>query len=505
VLLTVFADASPAFAVAGVAVSLLVAVLGLARDLVRALGQLPDNYFGLCRLGPSDRGSNEPALTDWLHERLQTIAGKWGGEPLTFADLWGVAGTGDERQNDLRRRSRIPSDRNVDLQMMTTNLTHGRPMRLPQPLHPTRDHPEDGGGLLFDPDELRRFFPADVVTHLERCARPQSAATAERLASLDKSNLRHFPVGGELPVIVATRMSLSFPVLISAIPLWELDFQNDGDAPPLRRVVFSDGGITSNFPVHFFDSPLPIRPTFGLHLTGFANGEVPNADQPCAAVADPAPVAGVAQQSWVEFDSMFGFATAIKDAMQNWRDNAQGQLPGFRERIIHIKLAAGEGGLNLAMKGPKILELTARGRCAGERLVELFGGDRNEAGLTNWNNHRFARYRTTMSLLEQFLRSYHRGYTQTPPGTISYRDRVVQGSTAGPYQFDSGLSDFALQVSADYQRMVEFWNGTLAHVELGDPISPVDGDANEAPRGSQLTLSRGAPRPSSTLRGVPPV
>ena len=48
------------------------------------------------------------------------------------------------------------------------------------------------------------------------------------------------------------------------------------------------------------------------------------------------------------------FLVAIKDAMQNWRDNAQASLPGFRDRIVSLKLAQGEGGLNLAMDAAKI-------------------------------------------------------------------------------------------------------------------------------------------------------
>ena len=60
--------------------------------------------------------------------------------------------------------------------------------------------------------------------------------------------------------------------------------------------------------------------------------------------------------------------------MQNWRDNAQAELPGFRERVVQIKLARGEGGMNLTMDGDKISDLNARGAYAGERLAELFSG-----------------------------------------------------------------------------------------------------------------------------------
>ena len=46
-----------------------------------------------------------------------------------------------------------------------------------------------------------------------------------------------------------------------------------------ERRWFSDGGISSNFPVHFFDSPVPTRPTFAIDLTGFRAGQAPDPNQ----------------------------------------------------------------------------------------------------------------------------------------------------------------------------------------------------------------------------------
>ena len=99
-------------------------------------------------------------------------------------------------------------------------------------------------------------------------------------------------------MLVATRMSLSFPLLISAVPLHEPARRERrcepvADAEPPRdntnvadsmegltsggqscgpvitafRVCwFSDGGISSNFPIHLFDAALPRWPTFGINL-----------------------------------------------------------------------------------------------------------------------------------------------------------------------------------------------------------------------------------------------
>ena len=112
--------------------------------------------------------------------------------------------------------------------------------------------------------------------------------------------LLYFPGSADLPVVVAARISLSFPILISTVPLWQIHHRKDGE-PQLRRMVFSDGGISSNFPVHLFDSPLPTRPTFALNLTGFERDE-PTDEQtlqtPDKCVRDPAKPNETAVETW---------------------------------------------------------------------------------------------------------------------------------------------------------------------------------------------------------------
>jgi predicted acylesterase/phospholipase RssA len=482
------------FAVAGVAAAIVILVVGLGADVFGAVLGLAANDFGLSRLGPDAGSAEEPALTAWLHREIQSVAGKTGARPLTFADLWGIAELPDEpteaqlaeHRGAVIELSRNPGGRKVDLQMMTTSLTHGRPVRLPVPFQPHRPRLEDGGGLLFRRDELEHFFPSAVLDHLAQLGGEPGADTSAHLAREAPGVAFHrFPIGPDLPVVVATRMSLSFPILISALPLWELDYQSNHDEPPLRRVYFSDGGITSNFPVHFFDSPLPTRPTFGIHLAGFEADEHPDPANPAASVRDPAPVNGQAREGWVEFDSVFGFLVAIKDAAQNWRDNTQSRLPGFRERIVHIKLDRGEGGLNLAMKQEKITELTGRGAYAGDRLVTLFDCiDPEEPGGCRWNDHRFARFRTTMALLERFLRQFDRGYhAPADEVTIPYAERIAEGGARPPFRFENdALLGFAQSATADYLELVAQWNEE--RLTLDDPE---------------------VPRPPSTLRAVPPV
>ena len=460
-------------------------VLGVLWDVSRAVGAVAGNDFGLCRLGPGGGGQS---LTAWLHETVQDLAGRArGGGPVTFADLWGVPPlTGTETPDEVEaRRERVEelswngAARRIDLQIVTTNLTQGRPIRLPLLRDRWRDSYSDGG-LLFDPEEWRRFFPQAVVDHMVARRRPLDD---EQQAVVDEQApgrvLHGFTFSGELPVLVAARLSLSFPVLVSAVPLWQIHYRQ-GRPPRLRRMVFSDGGISSNFPVQLFDSPLPARPTFAINLAGFEDDEQPDLDDPADCVRLPAKTSGLAVESWKQPESMLDFLLAIKDAVQNWRDNAQARMPGFRERVIHIKLASGEGGLNLAMEQRKVERLVARGRHAGHELATLFSGTEAEPHRTeHWNDHRYARFRTYMASMEQYLEDLRRGYTQEPDAaSIPFPERIAAGARRPPYR----LTDEQLRAA----------QATLAkHLELTEDLEP--------------SLDRGAPRPRSILRNMPPL
>jgi hypothetical protein len=230
---------SGALRVCAIVAGALLAVLGLVLafgtrlgiGLPRALGR---NLFGLCS-GNSPEDASPPALTPWLAALIDELAGKEGG-PLTFGDL---------RAKDIR------------LQVMTTNVTHRRPQRMPW------NHQQ----LLFDPTELRRLFPERVVAWMEAHPPPlgdgrEGERRSRMLAAL--APLRPLPDADDLPVVVAARMSLSFPLLISAVPLHALDLTRARTRKALAAVEagrepaealeaevcwFSDGGITSNFPV----------------------------------------------------------------------------------------------------------------------------------------------------------------------------------------------------------------------------------------------------------------
>jgi hypothetical protein len=181
-----------------------------------------------------------------------------------------------------------------------------------------------------------------------------------------------------------------------------------------------------------------------------------------------------------QFASMGGFFTAIKDATQNWRDNTASRLPGSRERVAHVRLARGEGGLNLTMGPEKVTELSERGRCAGRRLAEAFAGPEGSTAETaQWNDHRFVRFRVTMSLMQRQLRDLARGYDHDfGSGSTTYEQLANAHATASPYPYRSqARADFAQERASEYVRLSKE-RGTLD--------------------------DRDVPRPPSTMRRVPP-
>src|SRR6185503_4477379 len=173
--------------------------------------------------------------------------------------------------------------------------------------------------------------------------------------------------GDDLPVVVAARFSLSFPALFSANPLYSRHPKVD----IAMKNWFSDGGITSNFPVHFFDSWLPGHPTFGLDLLSAPGA---GAERPADAFGTDSevylPPSGPDDNDqtphWTDVTTLFGLGKQIKEAMENWRDSSQAELPGFRDRICQIRLYKGEGGLNLNMDDEVVKRLIERGKRAGE-------------------------------------------------------------------------------------------------------------------------------------------
>lgn len=358
----------------------------------KTLRPVVDNGYGLC--SGMARGRPEgpvPPLTVWLTNLIDEIAGLDGGPPLTFGDL---------------RRAPIPEHlrdtmadrehRSIDLRAMTTCISFGRPMELPF----------DGVHLFaFDPALWRGLFPDRVVDHMVSCA--EQVATE----AFEGTGLLPLPTGDDLPVVVAARMSLSFPGLFTMVPLVAVDYESPGD--PLRPVWFSDGGITSNFPIHRFDALFPRWPTLAVNLQ-YADEEGGAARKRLS--PDKTFMIGRSSEGtrdlWNLFDrsdtatsGLAAFAGAIFRSAQVWHDNAYLALPGYRDRVIEIWLDPHEGGMNLTMPDEVIADLVARGSAAGVEIRDRFLHGGPSPGLS-WDGHRWVRLRSALAGLAQYLRGF---------------------------------------------------------------------------------------------------
>jgi predicted acylesterase/phospholipase RssA len=421
----VFAIFRPALYASGVLVGLaasLVVALGLSSSILIYIGRFRSRAFGFVPGTTPQRRRNlldvmaavpkptvEKSLVPWLHDCLNALAGLPAEEVLRFGHLWAGLDYHEER----RRRGRDVTEwklmseqkdrRLVNLELMATDLTRQRPFRFP--LDPnSEDDPEQ---LWVCVDQLRdgdsQMFPEPI---LQALLEAESCRVCDRHG--EELTLHKLPQPWDLPVIFAVRISMSLPALFKAVRLYRVRrpsaIQDDlgrtlidhGQALTLlspldsaQELWFSDGGITSNFPVHFFDNPLPRWPTVSLNL-GVHPREAPHQDvwhpQDWDDLSIPAKELG---------GSGWGFGKAIFNTAMSWRDSMQSALPGYRNRIAQVRTSPGEGGTNLFMPREIIASMALRGALAGARLRIRFSDD------GQWSRFRWLRLRTAISNLER--------------------------------------------------------------------------------------------------------
>ena len=341
------------------------------RDVTR---RLVENGLGLCTGLTTDK-INE-ALTPWLHDHIQRAAGRRVPDsPLTFGDLWQANGSdGSEK-------------RSIDLQMFSTNLSHGRPYIFPL---------ADNEIFYFTQGELKRYLPETIVASLVASA-PSIGIHCKDMREEDQ--LLQLPLSENFPIILATRMSMSFPFLFTAIPLHCIASGPTGEH--FRRCWFSDGGISSNFPIHLFDDLLPRWPTFGLTLEPKLDGQ------------DAVFIAQSYSEGYEEHSNYLSdkadrkkdagtlgwFIGAVVGAMQNWNDNSLTRMPGVRDRVAKVRLSKTEGGLNLNMHKDEITAVADRGKNAIRQLAHKFNRPQNGGSITGWDEHRFIRLHVLLNML----------------------------------------------------------------------------------------------------------
>jgi len=428
------------------------------RLVVILLKELPRNSYGLCKglKDPSGLGGRRAVLTDWLSSSIQRIAGREiAGAPLTFGEL-------DEKQ--------------VHVKMMTSNLSQNLPYELPF----------EKRNFVFKEEELKDLFPENVLKHL-KCKSYGSAIEPQRQAPESPrvvlpNGYYFLPEGKDLPLAFAMRLSLSFPVLISAVPLYTINLkafkEGRGNAlteNDLQRNLFSDGGIASNFPIHFFDSWLPTRPTFGITLVSlpddaFAKGLAAEQSNPKYISAFPAdgsqdtsrelrdvvvpesvflPKANRPQNpDWKPLESLFQFLWSIFATAQNYRDNTQAMLPSYRERVAQIRLSDSEGGLNLAMSSETIKAVKEKGARAGEVFLKDFRLDQ----------HQWVRFLVLMGLLESNLRQMETVLKDGSFPLETIMDAQLNKDQKFPYPRNASWRAKALSRITELEELVHDWS-----------------------------------------------
>ncbi|WP_141654294.1 patatin-like phospholipase domain-containing protein [Candidatus Nitrospira nitrosa] len=271
----------------------------------------------------------------------------------------------------------------IDLQMFSTNLSHGRPYIFPL---------EEKEELFFMEQEMIRCLPEEVVLWMI-----EKSPSDREIKS--KKGLLALPPPNDFPVLLATRMSLSFPFLLTAIPLHCIVPGSAVKQP--RRCWFSDGGISSNFPIHLFDDLLPRWPTFGLTLEPKVDG------QPDVFIAKTYNEGYEERWNYLSDEvaqkkdagTLGWFMGAIVGSMQNWNDNSLTRMPGVRDRVARVRLNKTEGGLNLNMDEHDIKAVAARGKNAIRQLLQKFSSVQNGSSVTGWDEHRFVRLHVLLKML----------------------------------------------------------------------------------------------------------
>lgn len=399
-------------AIVGIILSLLFAGVGsLAGPLlaiIQRASSIPANGWGVCS-GMTERSDGKvPALVPWLSGYLDNLAGKSAGEPLTFGDL---------------------ENRGINLRMITTNLTNGRPYSMPFGEH---TH------FFYKSTDFKKLFPDYVVQWMD--THQGTRSSRDKNGDVESAGLSILPDAPNLPVIVAVRMSLSFPFLFCPIPFYGVDFgfgpkTADGTRHVPEPCFFVDGGLANNFPFNLFDRPLPRWPTFGINLRDIDDGRHKQE------VFIPCQNSGGLEEWWTRFDQQKGlsglasFFGLLFDTSRNWRDSLQLSAPGYRDRVVHIGLdPEREGGMNLDMPKKIITLLTDRGARAGGAILSRYSPTaefpRQADCVVDLVNQKWIRFRSFMELLEDTLLSMDAAIPYSGAGEPDYLELLGQAENS---------------------------------------------------------------------------
>jgi hypothetical protein len=254
----------------------------------------------------------------------------------------------------------------------------------------------------------------------------------------------------------------------------------------LQKNWFSDGGICSNFPIHFFDAWFPTRPTFGVNLATFAPNIATTGQIELARTRQLPVVNNVVRGQDVflpratepippQFSEISGFGQFIGSVLgtaKDYHDKTQSGLASYRERIVQIRLLDSEGGLNLDMPENAIRRVISKGEDAGRVLKDF-----------RFDEHQWVRFRVLMKEFESSLQEMYKAVGADGKGpAFDLADLFAA-------QLSSGR-DFAFPLH-DKEKWKELFSRICAITGLIDSW-------NEAPSFQDIAV-----RPEPVLRVVP--
>lgn len=493
----------------------LVGLVLLSALIATGLSALRGNGFGLATgVNPALAGSNDVkayrtqgGFADWMHATIQDAANrKVDRHPLVMRDLWGT--------DDLLAR-----DRKIDLILTTTNLSQQLSHRFPF-LERSRSF------LYFVEADLRKVLPTPVVDYLValQTGDPNDITDGRHklyngtfTLKVGPTTYYRMPMACDMPVILGVRLSLSFPLLISAVKLYEtvswrpdeestyeenLDDQ-DYAARHIKPCWFSDGGITSNFPVNSFDALLPTRPTFCVNLADLPEGADPKTFERVQINVKNSEAIRGEHLANLDRSGLRGFLGAIVAAARNAHENELVTMPGQRDRIVTIYLnPKKEGGLNLAMSAGTIGKLDQYGREAAGKLICRFGGpiEGGDEKLTRgWENHRWVRMRTAFAALERLLAGFNAQWSKPHAYDQKSYQQLIREANAKLPSYRWPTDDQAKR-AAEAAGDIAALAAKIEAMTTGRPNDSIfDGVRNNPGQIGSVSRNRGAPRPVVNL------
>ena len=270
---------------------------------------------------------------------------------------------------------------------------------------------DEGPRLFFRRAEWSRFFPealVNAVMDVSKAYTPASASDPD--AGADTDGLFEVPAG-DMPIAIAARMSLSFPLLFSCVPVHAIDYEPLRGKRQMRAALMTDGGLCTNFPIHLFDAAHPRWPTFGLMLSrrlqNFDNEPVwlPQFHLEGRADSWIRNVPG-AEEAGAPRPGLGGLLVGMLMTTLDWSDNLISRLPSVRNRVLRMALKPGEGQLNIAMPGERILDMAHKyGTLGGEMLTCRFLRPDGKPSVA-WQEHVYVRAMNQLHALREHLRGY---------------------------------------------------------------------------------------------------